>query len=188
MVNTKIKIKSISNSSTENHGIAAGNQAAALSKFEKSGLQCYFTKLIGSSSVLSQHYKIASTKCAGSKGTRSSIPSETSGGSLALNPTIYHPSGNYYGLCQWDLRYYPKYKDISFELQLDYLLESITVEFKTFGRLYKKDFIYEDFLTITDPAEAAYAFAKVYERCNPISFDLRKQAAVKAYEYFSLTN
>ena len=113
---------------------------------------------------------------------------ETSGGSLVLNPTIYHPSGNYYGLCQWDLRYYPKYKDISFELQLDYLLESITVEFKTFGRLYEKDFTYEDFLTITDPAEAAYAFAKVYERCSPISFDLRKQAAVIAYEYFSLTN
>ena len=32
---------------------------------------------------------------------------ETAGGTLLLNPTIYNPSGKYYGLCQWSLLYYP---------------------------------------------------------------------------------
>ena len=35
---------------------------------------------------------------------------ETAGGTLDLQPTAYNSSGNYYGLCQWDLRHYPQYK------------------------------------------------------------------------------
>jgi hypothetical protein len=113
---------------------------------------------------------------------------ETSGGSLNLNPTIYHPNGSYYGLCQWSLKYYPQIKDASFEAQLEFLQATIAYEFNTFGKLYKKGFMYEDFLTITDPAEAAYIFARVYERCNSTSYNLRRQAAEKAYEYFVLGN
>lgn len=109
---------------------------------------------------------------------------ETAGGTLNLQPTAYNSSGNYYGLCQWDLRYYPQYKGASFEQQLEYLVESMPYEFNTFGKLYKKSFTYDDFLEITDPAQAAYIFAKVYERCSSAGYTARKTAAIKAYEYF----
>lgn len=111
---------------------------------------------------------------------------ETSGGDLNLKPNIYSKSGNYYGLCQWSLKYYPETKNISFEQQLDYLFETMPWEFNTFGWLYKKGFGYEDFIKMTDTKEAALAFAKVYERCGPVSHELRKEAAEKAYTYFNL--
>jgi hypothetical protein len=111
---------------------------------------------------------------------------ETSGGTLDLKPNIYSPSRNYYGLCQWSQKYYPGTKDLPFEHQLDYLLGTMPWEFNTFGKNYKKGFDYEAFLKITDPAEAALAFAKAYERCSPASYKLRQEAAIKAYEYFDL--
>lgn len=111
---------------------------------------------------------------------------ETSGGDLALKPNIYSKSGNYYGLCQWSLKYYPETKNISFEQQLDYLFNTMPWEFNTFGWLYEEGFDYEDFIRMTDAAEAALAFAKVYERCTPMSYKLRENAAVKAYKYFDL--
>lgn len=111
---------------------------------------------------------------------------ETSGGTLDLKPSVYSPSGNYYGLCQWSQKYYPETKDLSFECQLDYLVNSMPWEFNTFGWLYKDVFDYEDFLTVDDPAKAALAFAKSYERCGPASYELRQEAALKAYEYFDL--
>lgn len=111
---------------------------------------------------------------------------ETSGGDLALKPSIYSKSGNYYGLCQWSLKYYPETKNISFEQQLDYLFNTMPWEFNTFGWLYEDGFDYEDFIRMADPAEAALAFAKVYERCTPISYKLRENAAIKAYKYFDL--
>lgn len=111
---------------------------------------------------------------------------ETSGGDLNLKPNIYSKSGNYYGLCQWSLKYYPETKDIPFERQLEYLFNTMHWEFNTFGWLYEEGFYYEDFIRMTDPAEAARAFAKVYERCTPVSYKLRERAAIKAYEYFDL--
>jgi hypothetical protein len=111
---------------------------------------------------------------------------ETSGGTLDLKPNIYSPSRNYYGLCQWSQKYYPGTKDLPFEHQLDYLLGTMPWEFNTFGKNYKRCFDYEAFLKITDPAEAALAFAKSYERCGPASYKLRQEAAIKAYEYFNL--
>lgn len=110
---------------------------------------------------------------------------ETSGGSLDLKPNIYSPSGNYYGLCQWSKKYYPEAHGLSFEQQLEFLLKNIEWEINTFGKKYKEGFKYEDFLNMTDPAEAALAFAKSYERCGPASYELRQEAAEKAYEYFS---
>ena len=109
---------------------------------------------------------------------------ETSGGTLILNPYIYGFGNNYYGLCQWCLMYYPEAENMSFEQQLDFLLETIEQEFRVFGRLYKTDFTYNDFLAITDPAEAAEAFARVYERCGGSNYTKRQNAAIKAYEYF----
>jgi hypothetical protein len=111
---------------------------------------------------------------------------ETSGGDLDLKPNIYSKSGNYYGLCQWSLKYYPETKNVSFESQLDYLFNTMPWEFNTFGWLYEEGFDYEDFIRMTDTAEAAIAFAKVYERCTPVSYKLRERAAIKAYEYFDL--
>lgn len=109
---------------------------------------------------------------------------ETSGDSLDLKPKIYSKSGNYYGLCQWSKKYYPEAHGLSFRLQLDYLFETMPWEFKTFGWLYKDDFTLSDFKKMTNVEEAAIAFTKVYERCSPASYELRKQAAVKAYNYF----
>ncbi len=111
---------------------------------------------------------------------------ETSGGSLDLKPTIYSLDGEYYGLCQWSKEYYSEIFGRSFERQLDFLLDTLAREINTFGNSYKEGFKYEDFLAITDPAEAALAFAKSYERCRPASYELRQEAALKAYEYFDL--
>jgi hypothetical protein len=110
---------------------------------------------------------------------------ETAGGTLMLNPTIYNPTRSFYGLCQWSLYYRPEVAGISFEEQLEYLDMYMYKEFDTFGFCYKKDFTYEDFLTLEDPAEAALAFAKVYERCASGSYNLRKTAAITAHEYFN---
>jgi len=109
---------------------------------------------------------------------------ETSGGTLDLKPNIYSPSGNYYGLCQWSKKYYPEAHGLSFEQQLEFLLDNIEWEISTFGKNYKTGFKYKDFLKMTDPAEAALAFAKSYERCGPASYEMRQEAALKAYEYF----
>jgi hypothetical protein len=113
---------------------------------------------------------------------------ETAGGSLAINPTIYSSSGNYYGLCQWSKKYYPEAHGLSFVQQLEFLLNNIEWEINTFGKCYKEDFKYEDFLNMTDHTEAALAFAKSYERCGPASYEMRQEAAEKAYEYFDLNN
>jgi hypothetical protein len=113
---------------------------------------------------------------------------ETSGGTLDLKPDIYSPSGNYYGLCQWSQKYYPGTRDLPFEHQLDYLLGTMPWEFNTFGWQYQEGFTYDDFFNLTDPAEAALAFAKAYERCGPASYELRKQAARDAYKYFDLNS
>jgi hypothetical protein len=110
---------------------------------------------------------------------------ETSGGSLALVPDIYDATGDYYGLCQWSLYYRPEVAGMSFEEQLVYLEADMEKEFKTFGKCYRRGFTYEDFLAMDDPAEAARAFAMVYERCATWSYALRTEPAVVAYNYFT---
>ena len=109
---------------------------------------------------------------------------ETSGGSLALKPTIYSPGRSHYGLCQWYLKYRPFMAGVTFEEQLDYLLSDIPVEFKTFGSCYKKSFTADDFIIMTDVAKAAEAFAKVYERPGAGTYTWRAQCAQVAYDYF----
>lgn len=111
---------------------------------------------------------------------------ETSGTALSLKPTIYSPGRSHYGLCQWYLKYKPFMANMTFEKQLEYLLSDIPVEFKTFGRCYKKGFTAEDFLAVTSAEEAAEIFAKVYERPGAGTYTKRRQCAAKAYEYFTL--
>ena len=109
---------------------------------------------------------------------------ETSGGSLNLKPTVYNPTGKYYGLCQWNRSYGLHGK--SFEQQLNFLISNIEREFNVFGKCYQKDFDYESFISLNDVQEAALAFAESYERCCSSSFNARKQAASEAYSYFTL--
>lgn len=111
---------------------------------------------------------------------------ETSGTSLSINPTIYSPGRSHYGLCQWYLKYKPFMANMTFEKQLEYLISDIPVEFKTFGKCYKKGFTVEDFLAVTSAEDAAEIFAKVYERPGAGTYTKRRQCAVKAYEYFTL--
>ena len=111
---------------------------------------------------------------------------ETSGASLSINPTIYSPGRSHYGLCQWYLKYKPFVANMTFEKQLEYLISDIPVEFKTFGKCYKKGFTAEDFLAVTSAEDAAEIFAKVYERPGAGTYTKRRQCAAKAYEYFTL--
>lgn len=111
---------------------------------------------------------------------------EAGGRTLDLQPTVYDPPREFYGLCQWSLYYRPEMADTTFEYQLEYLETSMPYEYKIFGKCYKEGFTYDDFLAMTDPAEAALAFAQVYERCRSGSYKLRQDAAVEAYEYFNL--
>jgi hypothetical protein len=111
---------------------------------------------------------------------------ETSGGTLWLKPFVYDHTGNYYGLCQWSLYYRPEAAGMTFEEQLEYLAADMEKEFNAFGSCYRRGFTYEDFLNMTDPGEAARAFAMVYERCGSAYYIIRMQAAQKAYNYFSL--
>jgi hypothetical protein len=110
---------------------------------------------------------------------------ETAGGTLYLKPFDYNPSGDYYGLCQWSLYYHPTIADMSFDQQLEYLMATIEKEFNTFGNCYISGFTYEDFLEMTNPEDAARAFAAVYERCGSDSYNQRAEAAARAYRYFS---
>lgn len=111
---------------------------------------------------------------------------ETSGGSLSLKPEIYSSGRGFYGLCQWSLYYKPFMADKTFEEQLVYLDSDMQSEFDTFGpKCYKSGFKYDDFLAMDDPAQAALAFAKTYERCGSSSYGARKQAARVAYDYFT---
>lgn len=111
---------------------------------------------------------------------------ETAGGTLNLRPNAYSASGNYYGLCQWSLSNRPGLANLSFEKQLEYLESDLASQFNTFGKRYYSGFNYESFLSMDDPAKAAIAFAKVYERCASFSYAKRERAAIKAYDYFNI--
>lgn len=90
---------------------------------------------------------------------------------------------NYYGMCQW----YKAYSDIwggTLEEQCAYLINTMKYQFDTYGKNYKKDFNYEQFLQMTDVSEAAKAFAACYERCSSKTYKKRQKNAKTAYEYF----
>ena len=81
---------------------------------------------------------------------------ECGGGTLALNPYVYNPTGKYYGLCQWSRSY--GLHGASVAVQLNYLANSLEDNFNTYGRLYKSGFTYRDFCNLTSPEEAAKAY------------------------------
>lgn len=120
--------------------------------------------------------------CAGIMGN---MMAECAGNTLKLQPNIYNPTGEYYGICQWSRTYNPSIFDKGLNEQLHYLATSIEQAFYSFGKLYQRGFTYAHFLQLTDAREVALAFAKCYERCNSKHYSVRQDNAIIAYNYFT---
>ena len=100
---------------------------------------------------------------------------ECGGRSFNLQPYIYSPGGNYYGLCQWNTSgHHRSITGGTVDEQLDYLSSTIRGEMDEFG--------YSQFEASTTPESAAYSFARWYERCADPSG--RGSEARRAYDYF----
>lgn len=121
--------------------------------------------------------------CAGILGN---VMAECGGLTLDLQPFVYDPTGNYYGMFQWSLRYFPETAGMSFEEQLEYYRQTSRPTFKTWGKQYADGFTLEDFNELSDPRETALAFAKIYERCASWTYEIRQNLAEVAYQYFVL--
>lgn len=121
--------------------------------------------------------------CAGILGN---LMAECGGNTLVLRPLVYDDSGNYYGMFQWSTFYYPAVNGVSFEEQLDFYAKTSLNEFAIWGDNFKHGFTIEDFNELTDPREAALAFAKIYERCASWTYKVRQSYAEVAYKYFVL--
>lgn len=119
--------------------------------------------------------------CAGILGN---IMTEVGGQTLDIKPGLYGEGNNYYGICQWSIKYYPSISGAGLNTQLNFLAETIKYEFNTYGHLYSSGFDYNDFLNLNSASEAALAFAKVYERCGSGSYSKRQNNANTAYNYF----
>ena len=108
---------------------------------------------------------------------------EVGGHTLDIEHTTNtHPE--YYGICQWSLKY-SNTKDMNLSEQCQYLVKTIENEFNSFGSEYKSGFDYDDFIEMTDIEEIALAFAKCYERCGSGSYDVRQSNALIAFEFFT---
>lgn len=119
--------------------------------------------------------------CAGIMGN---LMAEVGGQTLNLHYNLYDDAYEYYGICQWALKYCPEVADMRLEEQLDYLASNIEFNFTHYGFVYATDFTYQDFLNLDNEKEAALAFAKCYERCGSGSYYKRQENATKAYNYF----
>lgn len=116
-------------------------------------------------------------------GIMGNLMSECGGQTLDLNWQAW--SGNsYYGIIQWSKRFYPSVIGEDLEGQCDFLMSNIESIFNTYGKNYKSNFKYTDFLNLTNEKEAALAFAKCYERCGSASYEKRKNNATTALKYF----
>ena len=120
--------------------------------------------------------------CAGILGN---MMTESGGQSFKIQPDIKDSTNNFYGICQWNKKYYPTVWDASLESQCEFLINNIESEFAVFGKNYKKDFSFQDFLKIENEREAAKCFALVYERCGKQGYRKRQDNAEKAYSYFA---
>lgn len=122
--------------------------------------------------------------CAGILGN---LMAECGGHTLKLNPFLYDKAtGNYYGMFQWSTFYYPAITGAGFEEQLDYYAQTSTQVFNIWGKNYAEGFTLDDFNELSDPRDAALAFAMVYERCASWTYERRQNFAEVAYQYFVL--
>lgn len=112
---------------------------------------------------------------------------ECGGDTLNLDWDIVgHYNGDeFYGLCQWCLRYTPSgFKNSSIKQQCDYLQQTIASEFAAYGGNYN-GITYSEFLN-ADTRTAAIAFERVYERCGDYANEDGRRAnnAEVAYNHF----
>jgi hypothetical protein len=119
--------------------------------------------------------------CAGIMGN---IMAEVGGHTLDIQPHLYGRDNGYYGICQWSKKYYPEIHGASFNEQLDFLRDTIQKEINSFGHFHYEGFNYTLFLQLEDVEDAALAFARTYERCNPTYHARRVDNALIAFEYF----
>lgn len=96
--------------------------------------------------------------------------------SFNLYPYIYNPSGDYYGLCQWNtFGHHSSIAGGTLDEQLYYLNRTIRGEMG--------EYQYQRFLDADTPEEASIVFGQWYERCfEPYG---RQAEARRAYERFS---
>ena len=112
---------------------------------------------------------------------------ESGGDTLNLDwDVVGHFNGDeYYGLCQWCLRYTPSnFKGATIKEQCEYLRKTIKSEFAAYGGNYN-GITYQQFLK-ADTRTAAIAFERVYERCGDYAFEDARRAdnAEKAYQKY----
>ena len=118
--------------------------------------------------------------CAGIIGN---MMAECGGHTLELKWWLYN-STNHYGLCQWSAVYYPVMQGASLEEQLEYMITSFPEVINKYGYLYRTDFAHDDYATMTDAGDAAYAFCIIYERPGG-NQNHRRSLAEQALTYFT---
>lgn len=112
---------------------------------------------------------------------------ECGGDTLHLDWDIvgHYRGDEFYGLCQWCLRYTPSgFNTYSIKQQCDYLHQTIASEFASYGGNYN-GITYSEFLK-ADTRTAAIAFERVYERCGDYANEDGRRAnnAEVAYNQF----
>ena len=116
-------------------------------------------------------------------GIMGNIMTECGGQTLHIQPYITNSSGHY-GICQWNLRYFPEVRGKSLHGQLEFLNSTIRWIMNDFGDRYYDGFNYNKFIEITDERIAAEAFAYAYEGSPKPCSQRRLDHATTALNYF----
>ena len=116
-------------------------------------------------------------------GIMGNIMTECGGQTLNIQPYITNSSGHY-GICQWNLRYFPEVRGKSLHGQLEFLNSTIRWIMNDFGDRYYDGFNYNKFIEITDERVAAEAFAYAYEGSPKPCSQRRLNHATTALNYF----
>lgn len=96
-------------------------------------------------------------------------------GGHTLNIQYWLGGRGYYGMCQWNRRYFPGVQGAGLEGQCQFLSSTIQSQFGS---------SYTSFIELQDYSSAALMFAKKYERCASFTYASRQRNAAKAYSYF----
>lgn len=116
-------------------------------------------------------------------GIMGNIMTECGGQTLNIQPYITNSSGHY-GICQWNLKYFPEVKGKNIHGQLEFLNSTLRWILNDYGDRYYDEFNYEKFIVITNEREAAKAFAHGYEGCGEYCAPRRLDHATEALRYF----
>lgn len=120
-------------------------------------------------------------------GIMGNIMTECGGQTLDIQPYITNSSGHY-GICQWNLGYFPEVRERDLQGQLEFLNSTIKWILNDYGDRYYEGFNYNLFINITDEQVAAEAFAYAYEGCGAGNCSRRRlNHATTALNYFEGT-